>query len=413
MTEILIFLLIFFTLASGFCSGSETALFSLPATRLRAYAYDKDPRKSKIANILKHPQDLIVTIFMLNTLTNILLQNTASTLFGRFAGWHLKVGVPLAITLFFGEIIPKIVAMENNVSFAKKIVMPIAFLHVKLKIFRQWILQTTLPLSRFIFSAWKRASEMQPEELTHAIEISEEKGVLSSTEALLFHGLLSLKNVQAGMIAHPKEDLLSFDMRAPLHMLENLFTRENLPQVIIHSGDLDNIPGILSAKAFLKHRHQIENSLDLIPYLEKPLYIPETMSCETLLKQLDAFDQKIGLIVNEYGTLSGFVYRKDIIARLFGKIPKLPADKHLYTLFGKREIIASGKLELNALNEILQVDLQSEHQMKTIGGWFIETLGFIPKAGFSKEHQHLYFHVLTATPKRIRKLYIRKLSLKK
>src|SRR5271169_2382974 len=95
----ILFLLIFW---SGFFSASETALFSLSSIKTKAYETDVNPRKRLIAKLVLHPKDLLVTIFILNTLTNILLQNVASHMFGTLASWSLKVGVPLVLTLIFG-----------------------------------------------------------------------------------------------------------------------------------------------------------------------------------------------------------------------------------------------------------------------------------------------------------------------
>src|SRR5262245_9084801 len=107
--------LFFLIFCSGFFSASETAFFSLSDSRVKAYAEDPNWRKRTITQLLRQPKDLLVTVFMLNTLVNILLQNVASTMFGQF-GWSLKVGFPLVITLLFGEIIPKYLGMVHNIA---------------------------------------------------------------------------------------------------------------------------------------------------------------------------------------------------------------------------------------------------------------------------------------------------------
>ena len=113
---ILIFILALLTFASGYFSASETALFSLSSAKIKAFRAEEDPRKRLIASLLQHPRDLLVTVFMVNTLVNILLQNVASHMFGTYASWLLKVGFPLILTLVFGEIIPKYLGMQNNIS---------------------------------------------------------------------------------------------------------------------------------------------------------------------------------------------------------------------------------------------------------------------------------------------------------
>ena len=123
---ILLWLLFIFTLCSAYLSASETALFSLSGMKVRSFRQSPQPRNRLIADLLSRPRDLIVTILMLNILVNILIQNLASTIFGEMATWALKVGVPLAITLFFGEVIPKSVAILNNDRIAPKVAPIIA-----------------------------------------------------------------------------------------------------------------------------------------------------------------------------------------------------------------------------------------------------------------------------------------------
>ena len=72
-------LVMFLILASAFCSGSETAFFSLSAMKLKSFQSSKNKKHQLIADLVNHPKDLLVTVFMLNTLVNILLQNVISS----------------------------------------------------------------------------------------------------------------------------------------------------------------------------------------------------------------------------------------------------------------------------------------------------------------------------------------------
>ena len=61
----LLFILIALLFASAYFSASETALFSLPSTKLKTYQTSKDKKKNLIAKLLSRPQELLVTVFML------------------------------------------------------------------------------------------------------------------------------------------------------------------------------------------------------------------------------------------------------------------------------------------------------------------------------------------------------------
>lgn len=99
-------------------SASETALFSLSPLSLRAYRSSNNDRQRLIAQLMDRPRDCLVTILILNVLSNLLIQNTVSSIFEGFPNWSLKVGLPLALILVFGEVIPKSFAMPNNAKVA-------------------------------------------------------------------------------------------------------------------------------------------------------------------------------------------------------------------------------------------------------------------------------------------------------
>ena len=88
--------------------------FSLSSMKVKAFKQDRDKRKQLVAFLLSKPRELLVTIIMVNTIVNILVQNIVSTIFGDFSTWFINVGVPLALTLIFGEVIPKSIGLANT-----------------------------------------------------------------------------------------------------------------------------------------------------------------------------------------------------------------------------------------------------------------------------------------------------------
>lgn len=414
MIEITIFtlILIFLTLASGYFSGSETALFSLSPMRIKAYSTSDDPRKKLIAHLLSQPRDLLVTVFMLNTLVNILLQNTASHIFGHEAGWGLKVGVPLFITLFLGEIIPKNYCMINNTSVSQLVAPSISFFHNTLGKIRKWTVAVTNPVSRLMFFYLKKEKSISRDEMEHVLKTSEKHGVLHPDEAKLVWGYLNFQESTVKEIMVPKEDILFYEIEEPLSKLIHLFVDQECSRIPVCEGSIDNILGIITAKQFFLHGHKLTSGQDIRRLLFKPHFVPETTQARALLRQLDEVHRVIALVVDEYGSISGLVTREDIAELVIGEITDRRDQKPLYTVSGTNEIIASGKLELAEFNRIFEVELTSPLGMISIGGWLIEQMGDIPKGGTTYKTDDFLFQVLAADLNRIRRLYVRKLIKK-
>jgi len=157
------------------------------------------------------------------------------------------------------------------------------------------------------------------------------------------------------------------------------------------------------------HSPQIKEGRDIESLLCKPFFVPETTPIRTLMKQFDESNQVIALAVDEYGSVTGLVAREDIAEQVIGDIADKRDEHRLYTIAGINEIIASGKFELAEFNRHFNVDLESPENMVTIGGWLIEKIGEIPKAGSAYQEEGFLFQILAADPNRVKRLYIRKL----
>lgn len=405
-----IFLLVLLTFLSGFFSSSETAYFSLSSTRIKTYEHSLNKKKQLIARLLSRPRDLLVTIFMLNTLVNILIQNVSSSMFGSDAGWDLKIGVPFLLTLIFGEIVPKYIGIQNNLFIADLTAPAIYLLQTCLTPIRKWIVTITEPISKLLFFFLKKDKNISQEELEHVLKQSEQFGILNKEEAFLTKGYLNLQNLIVKEIMRPKEDILFYDLKEPLSKLIYLLVDQQCSRIPVCKKDLDNLLGIISVKKFLIYKNTITHPEELIPLLIKPFYVPENTSGILLLRRFNEKNEEIALVVNEYGSITGLTTYEDLTEIVVGEIHDLRDQKKLYTKTKENEMITSGKLELSLFNELFHSNLVSENNMMTIGGYLIEKLGEIPKSGTQYESNGFLFQILSADLNRIRKIYVRKLK---
>ena len=112
---LLVVLLLLFLVSLAVFSGAETAFFSLSSMQIKAFKKDPDPKKRLISFLLSNPRELLVTFIILIVVMSLAIQNTVSALFARQESWLLNIGIPLAINLVLGEMIPKSLALPNNV----------------------------------------------------------------------------------------------------------------------------------------------------------------------------------------------------------------------------------------------------------------------------------------------------------
>jgi CBS domain containing-hemolysin-like protein len=401
-------LIIFLTLLSGLCSASEAALFSLSSIKVRNFKTSNDYRQRLVAQLLSQPRDLLVTVFLLNTIVNILLQNVVSDTFLAWGGWLMAVGLPFILLLIFGEIVPKYIGIQNNVKFSLYSAPTTQLLHRLLMPVRKLIVAFLTPITK-IFSFLKKDAGISKEEMEHVLNESQEAGILNAEERELITGYLNLQDSTVREIMRPRQDILYYDMREPITKLIHLFVDKQCARIPVIEKEMDNMLGVIDDKQFFLYRNHLKEPKDLIKFLQKPFYIPETTPSLMLLKKLDENNQELALVVDEYGSISGLIAYEDIVEVVVGQISDQRDLKALYTRAGKNEIIASGKLELTDFNDLFNTHLSSE-SMVTLGGWLTEQTGDIPKSGTKFKNDQFLFQVLAADPNRVRRIYVRRLS---
>ncbi|MBS0584895.1 MAG: HlyC/CorC family transporter [Verrucomicrobia bacterium] len=409
----LIFLLILLVGLSGFFSASETALFSLSPMKVSLFAKEKSYRKRLVARLLEKPKELLVTLLMLNMAINIAIQNIASEVFGDSSSGFLTVGIPLLMTLLFGETVPKSLAISHNASFSTKISPILYGLQFLIGPFRVLMTAIATFFSRIFFFFLKKEKEITQEELKHALKASKDRGVITQDEAKLISGSLNLEEMMAKEFMSPRQEILFYDIKEPLDRLVRIFIDEECTQVPVIDGEIDHLIGIMTSSLYFLHRSELKEAEDLKRYVKEPLFFPETVTARNLLAHFQFKGETIALLVDEYGVISGLVTKEDIVEIVIGQIEDKRDEKALFTRQGEDVIITSGKLEVAELEELFDIQLDPEISAVTIGGWLTEKMGDIPKSGIKFLTEDFLFHVLSSTPTRVSRLYIRRLNSKK
>ena len=410
MSAVLIFILFGCVFLSAFFSASETAMFSLSSMQIKAYLRSGESQKKLVASLLKRPTDLLVTLLLLNTVVNILTQNIISSLYGQAADWLFNVGVPLAITLIFGEVLPKSIGVYNKEKIALGSASSLQFFEKVFYPIRSALTSIVHWVAPWEFFFLRKKEQISVDELRHALKASHAGGVLNHDEAELIRGYLNLEDASVKELMRPREEVIVYDMEEPLEDLVKLFLTKSCAKIPVCQGGFDKILGIMTAKNFFLHQEKIRNKKDLLPLLKKPFFVPETLPGRSLLKKFYEKKESLALVIDEYSSISGLITFDDLVEIVIGEIADRKGENQKYVRSGGGVIVASGKMELSDLEEVFGISLHSPNHMVTVGGFLTEQIGDIPKSGAKFTVCGLYFHVLAADETRVRRIYIRQLK---
>ena len=169
--------------------------------------------------------------------------------------------------------------------------------------------------------------------------------------------------------------------------------------------DKDHIIGILHAKDLLKYTLNPEQ-FKLEHILRPAVFVPESKSLNSLLKDFQTQRNHMAIVVDEYGGISGLVTFEDVIEQIVGKIEdEFDEDDSADNIFP----VSAERWRIKATTEIADINAYfgtafSDEEADTIGGLVIHELGHLPVRGEKVQLGDLLFNVARADNRRLHTL---------
>ncbi|MEN9703769.1 MAG: gliding motility-associated protein GldE [Aquirufa sp.] len=409
------FVLVALLFLSAVLAGSEVAFFSLNADQ-RIYLRESEvSSEKKVSVLLEKPQQLLATLLISINFVNIIFITLANYLTSQVMGEQsmetvlvtlfLLFGVTFIIT-FFGELIPKVWAQQNNLNFARYSAPLISFLSF---VFAP-LSKALLGISGLIEKRVKKKSyTLTSQELNQALEITTDENT-SDREKDILRGILNFGNISVKSVMQARRDIVAFDTSMNFHELMDLINKNGYSRVPVFNETIDKIEGILYIKDLLKHIDQDEN-FDWIPLLHTPFFVPENKKIDDLLYDFQEKRVHMAIIVNEYGETEGLVTMEDIIEEIVGEIndefDEVEAD---YKKIADNIYVFEAKTSLNDFCRVFEIDgayfEKAKGESETLAGLIIELFGRIPSAGEEIEFEDFTFKVQSVDTRRIKKVRV-------
>ncbi|MCZ2484785.1 gliding motility-associated protein GldE [Aquirufa antheringensis] len=409
------FILVALLFLSAVLAGSEVAFFSLNADQRISLRESELGSEKKVSQLLDKPQQLLATLLIAINFINIIFITLANYLTSMVLGQQsmetllvtlfLLFGVTFIIT-FFGELIPKVWAQQNNLNFARYSAPLISFLNF---VFAP-LSKALLGISGLIEKRVKKKSyTLTSQELNQALEITTDENT-SDREKDILRGILNFGNISVKSVMQARRDIVAFDTSMNFHELMDLINKNGYSRVPVYNETIDKIEGILYIKDLLKHIDQDEK-FDWLPLLHSPFFVPENKKIDDLLYDFQEKRVHMAVIVNEYGETEGLVTMEDIIEEIVGEIndefDEVEAD---YKKIGDNIYVFEAKTSLNDFCRVFEIEAsyfeKAKGESETLAGLIIELFGRIPSAGEEIEFEDFTFKVQSVDTRRIKKVRV-------
>jgi gliding motility-associated protein GldE len=407
--------LILLLLLTALLAGAEVALFSLNNDQRSSIREGEGKSEKILTKLLDKPQKLLATLLISINFVNIIFITLSNYLTEQILGkesiealWvtlFLLFGVTFIIT-FFGELIPKVWAQQNNVKFALfagPIIEFFSFIFAPIS-------KTLMGISNLIEkNVEKKSYTLTTQELNHALEITTDENT-SEREKDILKGILNFGNISVKGVMRPRPEIVAFETSIDYHELMNKINKNGYSRVPVYGETLDKIEGILYIKDLLKHIDKDEK-FDWQSLIHQPFFVPENKKIDDLLYDFQEKRVHMAIVVNEYGETKGLVTMEDIIEEIVGEInDEFDVEELDYKKLSENVYLFEAKTSVMDLTRAL--DLEPEYfeeakgESETLAGMLIELFGRIPSAGEEISFGKYEFKIQSVDLKRIKKVKI-------
>ena len=101
-------------------------------------------------------------------------------------------------------------------------------------------------------------------------------------------------------------------------------------------------------------------------------YVPETLSAQKLMRTLMQQKKSLAVVIDEFGGTSGIISLEDLVEEIIGEIEDEHDNQNLVAKsIGDNEYVLSGRLEIERINEMFDLDIPESDDYQTLGGFIL------------------------------------------
>ena len=366
-----------------------------------------------ISSLMERPKKLLATILVANNAINIaivlLFAYIGETLFSGISNsiirFLVEVFLATFLILLFGEIIPKIYASRNSITFSQTMARPLKVLDVICSPLSLPMRYVTLKIqNRFA----KQRSNLSVDQLSQALQLTHDKDTTQEEQKIL-QGIVSFGNTDTKQVMRPRMDLFVLNIDTPFETIISDIISNGYSRIPVFEENIDTIKGVLYVKDLLPHLHK--TTFDWTSILREPFFVPENKKLDDLMVEFQTKKVHLAVVVDEYGGTSGLVSLEDIIEEIVGDISdEYDDDDLIFTKIDDYNYSFEGKTPLKDIYKIVGLDDDIEDfetrkgEAETLAGFVLEISGGFPRIGSKINFKNYIFTIEALERKRIKQI---------
>ena len=417
-------LIVVLTLINAYFAASEMAIVSVNKNKIRRLSEEGNKKAKLVEKLLDQPTNFLSTIQVAITLAGFFNSASAATGISVSLANLLKVwSIPYAdtiavvlitilisfITLIFGELVPKRIALQKAEWYSMFCAKPILIISKIAGPFIKILSWSTKFVLRLFGMDDENVEEsLSREEIRSMVESGQETGVFNEIETDMITNIFEFDDSLALNVMTPRTDVYCIDINDPLSENIDQMMSMQYTRIPVYDDSIDNIIGILNMKDFAIEARQVGfDNVDIRKLLRKPYFVLETKNIDDLFKELQEDRQHIAILVDEYGGFSGIVTVEDLIEEIMGDIEDEydHDDEPKLQKIDDYNFIVDGNYLIDDLDDELDLKLDNVNH-DTISGFVLHLLGEIPDDNQERSvtYENLTFKITGVKGNRVTKI---------
>lgn len=241
------------------------------------------------------------------------------------------------------------------------------------------------------------------EGLIEILRNAENRNLLDADALLMIEGALHVSETHVRDIMVPRVQMIIIDNNAkPEEILKSVVESGHSRFPVIGDSS-DEIEGILLAKDLLNYYADPDKNFDMKDVMRPTVFIPESKRLNVLLREFRMSRNHMAIVVDEYNGVAGLVTIEDVIEEIIGEIE----DEHDHedneiniNTHDNNRYTVKALTPISEFNEFFNTEIP-DNEYDTVGGFVINTFGYLPKRGEIIDFERFNIKILRADKRRV------------
>jgi CBS domain containing-hemolysin-like protein len=374
---------------SAILSLAETGLTR--TSRARAKSLDDAGQRGarSLRRLVEEPEAFLAPILLLV----LLFQLVAATLVGVIAAQVFgPIGVAVAtafevvVIFVFSEAVPKQWAVRHS-DRAALLAAPLVTTLVRFPPTRV-VSGALIGLARLITPGGRSARsapDVTESELLAFADVAALDEAIESDERILIHSIIEFGDTIVREVMVPRPDVVAVENSVEAGAVLERAIEAGYSRIPVFNQSLDDVIGIAFTKDLIRAARSGKEHCPVSQLCRPANYVPETKRVAPLMREMQAGQFHLAVVIDEYGGTAGVVTLEDLIEELVGEIvDEFDVDEPLIVPLGGGQFRVSSKMDVDEVNELLGADLPAG-DWDSIGGLVLAISGHVPSEGESIE----------------------------